>query len=79
MAYAQVEPFGETAAFWRAGMVASVLANVNRPKKGQKAFKPEDFMPKEPKDATQEDTWETMLKQAKAITDMLGGSRGDAR
>lgn len=79
MAYAQVEPFGEPAAFWRSGMLASVLANVNRTKKGKKAYKPEDFMPKEPKDATQVDTWETMLQQAKAITEMLGGSSGHAR
>lgn len=44
-AYCAVEPFGPPAEFWRAGMVASVLANVNRGK-NSKPFKPEDFMPK---------------------------------
>jgi hypothetical protein len=44
-AFAEIEPFGEERADWRAGMVASVIANVNRdPKKG-KPFGPRDFMP----------------------------------
>lgn len=44
--YAYLEPFGEGRADLRSGIVASVIANVNRdPKKGR-AFKPEDFMPK---------------------------------
>jgi hypothetical protein len=45
-AYAQLEPFGSPAQFWQAGLIASVLANVNRTKKDQKAFTPEDFMPR---------------------------------
>lgn len=44
-AYCQIEPFGPPAAFWQAGMQASVLANVNRTKPSQKAFQPADFMP----------------------------------
>lgn len=44
-AFAELEPFGEERADWRAGMVASVIANVNRdPKKGR-PFQPRDFMP----------------------------------
>ena len=40
-----ISPFGEERADLRAGIIASVIANVNRdPKKG-KAFKPSDFMP----------------------------------
>lgn len=46
-AFYQMEPFGDVKADWRAGMLASVLANVNRGK-GTKAFHPEDFMPKPP-------------------------------
>ena len=44
-AYAQLEPFGSPAAFWQAGLIASMLANVNRTKSSQKTFTPEDFMP----------------------------------
>jgi hypothetical protein len=44
--YAEIEPFGAPAAFWRAGMITSMLANVNRTKKAERAYKPEDFMPK---------------------------------
>ena len=45
MAYSQLEPFGEKEAFWRAGMIASVIANAHKSKK-TRPFKPEDFMPK---------------------------------
>lgn len=44
-AYWQVEPFGPPAEFWRAGLIASMLANVNRAKKTDKVMKPEDYMP----------------------------------
>lgn len=43
-AYARIEPFGEDRADLRAGMVASMVGNVNL-KKGAKPFKPADFMP----------------------------------
>lgn len=43
-AYSSLEPFGSYVEFWRAGMIASMIANVNRTK-SQKAFTPEDFMP----------------------------------
>lgn len=42
MAYDRLEPFGEERADLRAGVVASVIANVNRGKKG-KAYSPQDF------------------------------------
>ena len=46
VAYAELEPFGEERADLRSGIVASVIANVNRdPKKG-KAYSPSDFIPK---------------------------------
>lgn len=48
IAYYSIEPFGEHAAYWRAGQIASTIANVNRPK-GKRAFTVEDFMPSEPK------------------------------
>lgn len=41
-----MEPFGEEAAFWRSGMLAALLANVNRDPKRRKApYVPADFMP----------------------------------
>ena len=45
MVYAELEPFGSSAGFWQAGVVASTIANVNRTKKSQKALSPQDFMP----------------------------------
>lgn len=44
-AYCSIEPFGPVADYWRAGMIAAMIANVNR-KKNQPPYKPEDFMPK---------------------------------
>lgn len=40
-------PAGEERADWRAGLVASTIANANRdPKKRREPFEPTDFMPK---------------------------------
>lgn len=44
MAYAALEPFGETRADLRAGIVASTLANIHR-SEGSEPFTPSDFMP----------------------------------
>lgn len=44
--YFALEPFGEERADLRAGIVASVIANVNRdPKKRKEPYAPLDFMP----------------------------------
>lgn len=48
MAFYSIEPFGEHAAYWRAGTIAATIANVHRSKRSRE-FKPEDFMPSEPK------------------------------
>ena len=46
IAYNRLEPFGERRADLRTGIVASVIANVNRDKKKRsKPFKAEEFMP----------------------------------
>jgi hypothetical protein len=42
--YEAIEPFGEQRADLRAGIIASVIANVNRGK-GQNPFTATDFMP----------------------------------
>jgi hypothetical protein len=47
MIYTTIEPFGEEAAFYRAGIVASTIANVHRDqKKRREPFAPTDFMPR---------------------------------
>lgn len=43
-AYYSIEPFGEERDDLRAGIVASVIANVNRGK-SSKVYEPQDFMP----------------------------------
>ena len=45
--YDALEGLPDRRADWRAGMIASTLANVHR-KKGAKPFTPRDFMPREP-------------------------------
>lgn len=45
MAYASVEPFGELQADYRAGVISSILANVNRGSRTAKSFGPADFFP----------------------------------
>ena len=47
MAYNQLEPFGEWAAFWRSGLIASILANIYRSRNAKEAT-PKDFMPPDP-------------------------------
>lgn len=53
MAFFSLEgPTGDERDDWRAGMIASTIANVNRDTKKQKrAYKPQDFMPKYEQDA----------------------------
>ncbi len=46
MSYAAIEPFGETLADLRAGVLASLLANIHRDSKKQRQpFEPGDFFP----------------------------------
>ena len=66
IAYYSIRPFGERAAYWRAGTIAATIANVHRPKRSRE-FKAEDFMPREPKTTPVVQTPEEMadvLKQA---------------
>ncbi len=44
--YCEIEPFGPPADFWRTGLAVATLANVNRRKKTDKSYAPEDFMPR---------------------------------
>lgn len=70
MAYSKLEPWGEERDDLRMGIIASTIANVNRGK-GQKAFKPDDFMPQfEPE--TEEQAAERLIAKAMLA---LGGTR----
>ena len=62
MVYYRLEPWGTEVDDWRAGMIASVIANVNRdPKKQNKPFQPTDFMPRRAPVEDREQTEEEML------------------
>lgn len=69
--YYQIEPWDELRADWRSGLVAAVLANVNR-KKDSKTYKPDDFMPKftGPKDDA--DDWRVMQDRIRLAGAMAG-------
>ena len=59
MAFFRLEPWGCEVEDWRAGMVASTIANVNRdPKKQYKPYAPGDFMPQRVEPQKEEQTWE---------------------
>ena len=70
LAYARLEPWGEERADLRAGIVASTIANVNRGK-GQKAYNPQDFMPKFEQE-TEEEARARLIAKARQA---LGGKR----
>jgi hypothetical protein len=58
-AYYSLEPWGAEVEDWRAGMIASTIANVNRdPKKQRKPYTPKDFMPQRDVPQKEEQTWE---------------------
>lgn len=63
MVYFNLEPWGTEVEDWRAGMVASTIANVNRDeKKRKKPFEPKDFIPQRAKPPVEEQTWEEQAK-----------------
>lgn len=73
-AYYSLEPFGEDMAWLRNAIIATLLVNTHRGKRGR-AAKPEDFMPRKPKPPqTPEEmkqalmtTFTAMKKQGRAI------------
>ena len=73
--YLHIEPHGEERADLRAGIVASTVANANR-KKGSKAFKATDFMPKFDE---QEQSIEQQKAAAEALILAFGGTKGQAK
>lgn len=81
--YAAIEPFdGEWAdkrADWRAGMQAATVANCLGRKKGQKAFKPDDFMPKIELRKKKQQTPDDLLNKVIVFNQLFGGMYIDAR
>jgi len=69
MVFATLEPFGTEINLLGHAITASTVANTQRGK-GQKAYKPVDFMPKFEK---HEQTVDEMLQFAQALTIGLGG------
>lgn len=72
MAYARVEPFGEERADLRSGIVASILANVHRPK-GRKPLKPEDFVITGDRAPRKRMSADEMLERVRVINKLMGG------
>lgn len=70
MAYSKLEPWGEERADLRAGIVASTIANSNRGK-GQKPYKPQQFMPSFEPVSDEERVAQLLAKARKAL-----GGRG---
>lgn len=69
-----LEPRGEKRADLHAGIVASTVANANRDPKKDRAFKPEDFMPKF--GHQQELTDEQMGVKLDGLARAYGGKKG---
>lgn len=70
MAFFGLEPWGTEVEDWRAAMVASVIANVNRDPKKRKSYEPKDFMPRYEAPQVQEQSWE---EQARLLALAFGG------
>ena len=63
MAFFSLEPWGSEVEDWRAGLIASTIANVNRdPKKRRKPYEPSDFMPRYEAPKAQEQSWEEQAR-----------------
>jgi len=68
-AFYQVEPFGDARADYRAGVIASVVANANK-KKSARRVKPLDFFPSWKR---RKQSWEEQLSIVEALNVAFGG------
>lgn len=70
MAFAQLEPFGEERADFRAALIAMIVANANRdPKRKQAPYTIDDFMLFREKDDRPQ---RTQAETAELVAQMLG-------
>lgn len=74
MAYYALEPWGCQIDDQRSGLVASVIANVNRDAKRRPApYQVDDFMPKRGGEPREQKNWQQLLKTVELINAALGG------
>ena len=77
MAFFSLEPWGTEVEDWRAGLIASTIANVNRdPKKRRKPYEPEDFMPRRDRRPAEEQSWEEQARILEMWARMLQARDG---
>jgi len=83
-AYFTLEPFGPPAEFWRAGLITSMVRNVNRAKSSDTLSTPEDFMPmamtkQEPVERDPEDASRMIRDRFQALADLhrIQGQHGE--
>lgn len=63
MAFFSLEPWGTEVEDWRAGLIASTIANSYRdPKRRRKPYEPSDFMPRYEAPKAQEQSWEEQAR-----------------
>lgn len=63
MAFFSLEPWGTEVEDWRAGLIASTVANSYRdPKRRRKPYEPSDFMPRYGAPKAQEQSWEEQAR-----------------
>ena len=63
MAFFSLEPWGTEVEDWRAGLIASTIANSYRdPKRRRKPYEPSDFMPRYEASKAQEQSWEEQAR-----------------
>lgn len=63
MAFFSLEPWGTEVEDWRAGLIASTIANSYRdPKRRRKPYEPSDFMPRYEAPKVQEQSWEEQAR-----------------
>jgi hypothetical protein len=68
-AYSLIEPFGPLTDYWRAGLIAAMVRNVNRVRETQPVAKPEDFVPNLP--AFEETDEEADEQQAQDVAERV--------
>jgi hypothetical protein len=67
MAFYHMDPWGEERADLRAGIIASVIANVNRGRRSTRRFKPADFMPQFTRTRPRQETGEMIRNITRVI------------
>lgn len=77
IAYYRLDPWGESRADLRAGIIASTTANCHATKRGVE-FKPSDFMPKFEIEKAKVQTWQEMAAKMKAFSQTHNARIGKA-